>query len=151
MRFVSLQIKNILNYAFPLTIAFLFYFQQEPQTTSQRLDPNSSIAIAEPNCWRVMMDALQEPDANAFVIVQQVKEYSGEMWNKCDEFFTLLVSDIFPEKFVYETSLTMFSKELTKWTGMSYNQVRNITIACFLIDVIIMGISSQAPTTVYEP
>jgi hypothetical protein len=98
-----------------------------------------------------MMDALQEPDANAFVIVQQVKEYSGEMWNKCDEFFTLLVSDIFPEKFVYETSLTMFSKELTKWTGMSYNQVRNITIACFLIDVIIMGISSQAPTMVYEP
>ena len=57
MRFVSLQIKNILNYAFPLTIAFLFYFQQEPRTTSQRLDPNSSIAIAQPNCWRVMMDA----------------------------------------------------------------------------------------------
>jgi hypothetical protein len=116
----------------------------------QRIDPTSAIAIARPICWDVISEALMDPDITPAVLLEQVKEYSGDMWDKCNEFFADLITQLFPQNFNYNVSYNKFVKELAACTGMKYSKVCAITIVCFPIDIIVVNVSSNILRKPYE-
>jgi hypothetical protein len=84
-----------------------------------------------------------DPDTVPSVLLEQLKEYSGDMWDKCDHFFADLVANLFPEPFDYNISFSKFVRELQSCTGMKYSNVSHITIWFVPIDLI--AISSNIP------
>jgi hypothetical protein len=84
-------------------------------------------------CWKKIAEALTDPTITDSMLLNNIQEQSGDSWPLCDKYFTALVTSLFPKDFDYQRSQLQFSKQLQTFTGMSYNEVRNMTAAYFVM------------------
>jgi hypothetical protein len=85
------------------------------------------VAIAQPMCWSVISDAFATPNIVSSSLLDLLEEQSGDLWPLCNEYFSSLVTALFPEGYDFAASHHKYIKELTTCTGMKYNEVRNMT------------------------
>lgn len=115
------------------------------------ISPDSTVSIARPMCWSIISDSLSDPAITSSLLLDQLKEESGDMWPQCNDYFSGLVNVLHPEKdFNYDFSHKKFVGELLSRTGMKYDKVRNMTVTYFFIHITMLYNSSSILSKVFD-